>query len=111
MGKPLRKNRCGLEKVEGGEGWEEVDLCGQGAEELDGTEAVGVQGVVDVAGEVGADGFRADGDAGCPVGDELVDVCKAGVAAGGEIGDELVRSEAGGSEGFGADGPDCGDPG
>lgn len=99
------------EEIEGGERRECADACCEGAEELDGKEAVGVQGVVNIAGEVGADGFGADGDAGSPVGDDLVDVGEAGIAAGVEVGDELRSGEAGGSEGLGADGPDGGDPG
>ncbi len=36
---------------------------------------------------------------------------EAGVAAGGEVVDELIRREARGGKGFGADGPDGGYPG
>ena len=46
-----------------------------------------------------------------PLVDELFGVGEAGVAAGGEVRDELLRGEAGGGEGFGAEGPDGGDPG
>jgi hypothetical protein len=46
----------GSQEVERGEGWEDVDLRGQGAEEFYGAEAVGVEGVVDVVAEVAADG-------------------------------------------------------
>ena len=64
---------------------------------------------MDVLGEVGADGFRGEGEAGGPLADEGVDVGEAVVAAGGEVVDELVWGE--GSKGFRADGPDGGDPG
>ncbi len=66
---------------------------------------------MNVAGEVGADGFGGEVEAGSPLGDELLGVSEAGVAAGGEIGDELLGSKTCGSEGFGADGPDGGNPG
>ncbi len=88
-----------------------VDLCGEGAEEFDGLQAVGVEGVVDVLGEVGADGFGGEGEAGGPFVDEVFGVGEAGVAAGGEVGDELLGGEVVGGEGFGADGPDGCDPG
>ena len=64
---------------------------------------------MDVVGEVGADGCGWDGDARCPLGDEVVDVCEAGVAAGVEVGGELLGCEV--DEGVGTNGPDGGDPG
>ena len=57
-----------VEEVEFRERWKRADGGGEGAEELDGAEAVGVEGVVDVAGEIGADGVGTEGDAGRPLG-------------------------------------------
>ena len=57
-----------------GEWGENVDFGGVLAEEFDGADAVGVEEVVDVVGEVVADGCGWDGDAGGPLGYELIDV-------------------------------------
>ena len=51
-----------LEKAEGVERGKSVDLGGVPAEEFDGGDAVLVEGVVDVAGEVVADGYGRKGD-------------------------------------------------
>ncbi len=66
---------------------------------------------MDVVGEIGADGVGGDGEARGPLGDELVDVGEACVAAGGKVlcyahGEGWVVKES-----IGADGPDGGDPG
>ncbi len=103
--------RRSAEEIEFWKCGECADAGGKGAEEFDGAEAVGVQRVVDVAREVGADGIGADGEAWVPLGDELLGVGAAGVAAGGQVCDELVRRKTCGCEGFGADGPDGCDPG
>ena len=66
---------------------------------------------MDVVGEIGADGCRADGEARCPLGNQLLGVGEAGVAACGQVGDELPRGKAGGGKSFGTHGPDGGDPG
>ena len=73
-----------------GEWGENIDFGGVLPEEFDGADAVGVEAVVDVVGEVVADGRGWDGDAGGPLGDELIDVGEA-VGAGvvevfGELG-------------------------
>ena len=81
------------------------------AEEFDGADAVGVEDVVDVVGEVVADGGGGDGDAGGPLFDEIFDVEKTVVARGFEVLDELGGSELGMAEGFGACGPDGSYPG
>ena len=78
---------------------------------LDGTEAIGVQRVVDVAGEIGPDDLRRDRDPGRPLADEGVDVGESSVAAGDEVAGELRRRDAGQFESNGANGPDGGDPG
>ena len=57
------------EQIEFGERWKRADGGSEGAEELDGAEAVGIEGVVDVVGEIGADGGGTEGDAGRPLGD------------------------------------------
>ena len=101
----------GVEQMQRGEWWKGADAGGKGAEELDGAEAVGIQSVVDVLCEIGADGLGADGEARRPLGDELLGVGEAGFAAGGEVSDELLRGETCGYEGFGARSPDGGDPG
>jgi hypothetical protein len=80
------------------------------AEELDGAGAVGVEDVVDVGAEVVADGGWWDGDARCPLFDEVVDVEEAVVARGLEVVGELSCGECIGADGFGADGPDGGYP-
>jgi hypothetical protein len=85
-------------------------LHAERAEVLDGAEAVGVERVVDVLGEVGADDVSGDGDARCPLADEGVDVGEAGVAAGDEISGEPRRCNSVEPEGCGANGPDGGDP-
>lgn len=78
---------------------------------FDGAEAVGREGVVDVASEVGADGVGGDGDAGRPLANEGVDVGEACVAAADEVGGELLRREAGEGQRLWAHSPDGGDPG
>jgi hypothetical protein len=49
-------------------------------EELDGADAIGFEGVVDVAGEVVADSGRGDVDARCPLVDEIFDVLETVIA-------------------------------
>ncbi len=46
---------------------------------------------MDVVLEIGADGVGRKAEARCPFVDELLGVAEAGVAAGGEICDELLR--------------------
>ena len=99
------------EEVKEGKRREDSELRGEGAEVLDGTEAVGVKGVVDVLSEVGADAVGGDGDAGCPLADESFDVGETGVAAGSEVGSELPGCDAVEAKSCGADGPDGSDPG
>ena len=76
---------------------------------MDGAETGLVEVVVDVVGEVVADGFGRDGDAGGPLADEIGDVGEAVIAGEIEVVDEL--GGGGGGEGLGARGPDGGDPG
>lgn len=104
------RSRC-AEQVDAGEGREDGLLCGEFAEEHEGFEAGGVERVVDVFGEVGADGAGGDAEARRPFLDESVDVCEAVIAAVIEIGDELGGGERAGFEGPGADSPDGGHPG
>ena len=78
-----------LEEAEGGERGQEAGFGGVAAEELDGGDAVGREGVVDVAGEVVADGLRWDGDARGPFGDKLVDVGEAVIAGELKVCGEL----------------------
>ena len=66
---------------------------------------------MDVVGEVGADGVGRELEFWGPLRDEVFGVSEAGVAAGGEVGNKLLRSEAGGREGFGPDRPHGGHPG
>lgn len=91
------------------EGGEDINLGGVLTEEFDGTDAVDVEVVVDVAGEVEADGGGRDGDSGGPLFDELFDVGEAVIAGGVEVFGELAGSKV--VQGFGAHGPDGGDPG
>src|SRR5271154_1577057 len=99
------------EEGEVGEWGEDVDLDGVSAEEFDSADAVGVEDVVDVVREVVADGGRRDGDARCPLVDEVFDVEETMVAGGLEVFSELGGGEIGCAEGFGADRPHSGDPG
>src|SRR5579875_3857365 len=72
------------QEVQGRQGWQAAELAGEAAEVLDGADAVGVERVVDVAGEIGADDIGWDRDAGRPFANEGFDVGQAGVAAGHE---------------------------
>ncbi len=82
------RDRSRFEEAKVGEGWEQVGFGGEGAEVMDGGNAVVVEGVVDVAGEVVADGCGRQRDARRPFGDEGVQICEAVVAGGCEVGDE-----------------------
>lgn len=82
---------------------------GEFAKEGDRAEAGLVEGVVDVLGEVGADGFGGDREARGPFVDEVFDVLEAVVAGELEVVGELGGGDAG--EEVGAAGPDGGDPG
>ena len=89
-----------------------VGFGGVLAEELDGADAVGVQDVVDVMGEVMADGGGRDGDARRPLFDEVLDVKKAVIARGFEVFGQLGSGEVfEAAESFGPHRPDSGDPG
>ncbi len=100
-----------LEEAEGGEWGEDVGFGGVLAEEIDGLDAGGVESVVDVVGEVVADGRGWDGDAWGPLMDEVFDVGEAVVAGVGEVFGELGGGDVAGGERLGAGGPDGGDPG
>ena len=84
-----------LEEAEIGEWGECVDFGGVLAEELDGTDAVGVEFVVDVESQVVADSVGGDWETGCPLLDEVFDVSEAVVAGEGEVLDELCRGSVG----------------
>lgn len=71
-------------------------------------EAIRVERVVNVAGEIGADGLGRNVEARSPLGDELLDMGEAVVARGVEIGDELLGGHA--SKGLRPHGPDRCDP-
>ncbi len=64
------------------EGREDVEFSGELAEELDGADAVGVEDVVNVRGEIVPDGGGRDRDAWGPVFDELFDIEEAVIARG-----------------------------
>ena len=91
---------------EGGEG---IDFGGVLAEDLDGANAVSVEDVMDVIGEIVTDGGRWKSDARGPLGDQIFDIQEAVIARGFEIFDELSGGEV--IEGFRTDGPDGCDPG
>ncbi len=78
-----------LEEAEVGEWGEDVDFGGVSAEAFDGVDAVGVEVVVDVVGEVVANGGGRDGDARGPLIDEFFDVEEAVVAGRFEVFGEL----------------------
>ena len=63
-----------LEEAKVGKGRKDIDFGGELAEEFDGADAVGVEDVVDVIGEVMANGGWRDGDARGPLFDEFLDV-------------------------------------
>ena len=100
-----------LEETKPREWGQDSSFCSVAAEELDGGYAVVIERVVDVAGEVVADGFGGDGDARRPLGDERVDVGETVVAGLLKVFDELRGGDRGGGESFGANSPDGGDPG
>ena len=100
-----------LEEAEVGEWREDVGFGGVLAEELDGAEAVGVEDVVNIRGEIVADSGGWDSDSRSPLFDQPLDIEKAVVAGGFEVFGELQRCDVARGQGFGADGPDGGDPG
>src|SRR5258705_12546901 len=100
-----------LQEAEVGERREDVDFGGVLSEAFDGADAVGVEDVVNIRGEVVADGGGWDGDARGPLFDEFFDVEEAVVAGGFKVFGELRGGEVRVVEGFEADGPDGGDPG
>jgi hypothetical protein len=69
-----------LEETKPREWGQDSSFCSVAAEELDGGYAVVIERVVDVAGEVRADGGGWKGDAWGPFGDDGVDVGEAAVA-------------------------------
>jgi len=86
-------------------------LCGEAEEGAHGFKAFFVEGVVDVGGEVGADGLLGEGELAGPLGDEGVNVLEAVVAGLDEVvGDGLVQ-RAGQDFGLWGGGPDGGDEG
>ncbi len=80
---------------------EDVDFGGVLAEAFDGADAVRVEMVVDVVGEVVANGRRGDGDARGPLFYELFDVCEAVVSGGFKVFGELRGGEIGWGFGLG----------
>ena len=68
-----------------------------------------VETVMNVVGEIGADGGGRHGDARRPLGDEVFDVLEAVIARAGEIVDELPGGVAG--QGLRTCGPHSRDPG
>ena len=83
-----------LEQAEGGKRGKDGDFGGVAAEECDGIDAGGRERVVDVLGEVVADGGGWDGDAWGPLFDELIDVGEAVVAGELKVGGELGWGDA-----------------
>ena len=81
------------------------------AEEIDGAEAGSVEKVMDIAGEIEADGLGRESNAGGPVPDEIFDVGEAMVAGELEVERELGGGRGVWREGVGAGGPDGSDPG
>lgn len=69
-----------LEETRSGKRWECSNLGGVLAEELDGTETIVVERVVDVGGEVVADGGGRDGNARGPLVDEVLNMGEAVIA-------------------------------
>ena len=100
-----------LEEAKMGQWGKDVGLSRVLAEYLDGADAVGVENVVNIRGEILADGDGRDGDSRGPLCDQVFDVEEAVVAGGFEVFSELRCGESSRRKGFGADGPDCGDPG
>jgi hypothetical protein len=98
-----------LEEAKMRQGGEDIDFGGVLAEDLDGANAVSVEDVMDVIGEIATDCGRWKGDARGPLGDQIFDIQEAVIARGFEILNELSGGEV--TEGFRADRPDGCDPG
>ena len=91
------------------EGGQHIDFGGVLTKDLDGANAVSVEDVMDVIGEIVTDGGGWKGDARCPLGDEIFDIQEAVIARGLEILNQLGSGQV--IECFRADGPDGCDPG
>src|ERR1700761_6771730 len=104
-----------LEEAKAGQRGEDIDFGGILPEQLDRADAIGVEDVMNIRGEVMADGGGRDRDAGGPLLDEIFDVEKPMVTRGFEVLGEFGGCHIGWGfelgDGFGADGPDGGDPG
>src|SRR5258705_4038144 len=103
-----------LEEAKAGQWGEDIDFGGVLPEQLDGADAVGIEDVMNIRGEVMADGGGWDRDAGGPLLDEIFDVEKAVVTRGFEVFGEFgSRNRGWGFElgnGLWADGPDGSHP-
>lgn len=76
----------------------------------DGCDTVVVEGVVDIARQVVANGLGRKSDARGPFGDESIDVAKTVIAGLSEVGDKIGRRDGRGGERFGSHRPDGGYP-
>src|SRR5580692_10311003 len=85
-------------------------FCGVLTEEFDGADAVGVEDVVDVRGEIVADGCRRKGDAWRPLFDEIFNIQEAVIAGGFKVFNKLSRRDGEVAERFGAYSPYGGNP-
>src|SRR6266702_910034 len=100
-------SQAGSEEAKVGKCGQNTGIGGVAAEELDCGDAVLIQRVVDVAGQIVADGGGWKSDAGRPLFDERVDVGEAVVARLLEVVDDLCRRDA--VEGLRAGRPDGGE--
>lgn len=99
-----------LEKMQPGEGLQDVDLGGVLAEEFYGADAVGVECVVDVVGEVVTYGLGEEREARGPLADDVFNVGEAVIAREGEVFGELGGCDVGDRESVRSHRPDGGDP-
>src|ERR1700735_4661250 len=91
------------------EGGQDIDFGGVLTKDLDGANAVSVEDVMDVIGEIVTDGGRWKSDARGPLGDQIFDIQEAVIARGFEILNQLCGGEV--IECLRADGPDGCNPG
>ena len=82
-----------LKETKVGERRQERGFGGEGAEVSDGGYAFAIESVVNIAGEVAADGVGREGDARGPLGNQGIDVGEAAIAGAGKVGDQVGGGE------------------
>ncbi len=100
-----------MKEVKMGEWGKNIDLGGVAAEELDSADAVGVEAVVDVAGEVVANDRGRKCDPRSPFGHQFFNTCETFDPRVIEVLAHLQSRDSGRGERFGSNRPDRRDPG